>query len=699
MFQTQEQFSAWVKEFCSASDSQRSTLAIEVGIWQSYYESIQYIQSIGVDNYFNRANLRSMPTNLNPDKSRLRLTCNRITKFIVKAATSTRPSKFDVTVEPPSRASSVGGANNAQRQEDLLSMAIERCGLLSAAQDANHKRCIEGTHGVYLRQTVKGRSYGQEQGETRDIEAVSCHPTRIVLDPAKTDRDLTKHDAVVYRDIWNIYELKRAFPGMFDDPKVVEEMKTVGELSPLEQQVAALSRGRVFSNYATFSRTKGAIVVFCHIKDDTGRFGWMYTGIDTGNGEPKCVNLENGRSPWGGCGLPLAVLHGHPRSDSFFSFSDVWMMKDDQDMLNLATTWQARHSQRYTGYQYVVDKRWFTRAASDDDIRSMLTNTVAGVIIGGGSSDRTVQGPQLMQTPPPSPFFQDMRDRSESSMRDQSFRSEGNFGAGAKSHVPNSTVETLLRESDQVLDARVSEDVKEYNRLFAVLLGTEIRNVQLQSVGTLERITADGFDAQDIAAVFEMNPDYPGCSIRTNEASIRQRSAGERRKDLQEAMQAQVLSPADVRFAMANLDMPLTEDDGYMRIQIGKAVGRLILGEPWTPMDFGEFSQWCISLLVKAQTDNRVRENPELLAAVQQALAQQRQITVQATLASDPQMAAQQMQMEQQAAMQQQQEQQAAAQAAEQQQALQPQNLGELMDMLTGGGLQGQMPMEQPAPV
>jgi hypothetical protein len=210
------------------------------------------------------------------------------------------------------------------------------------------------------------------------------------------------------------------------------------------------------------------------------------------------------------------------------------------------------------------------------------------------------------------------------------------------------TTQLLMQEGDRVLAIRTTEDIKAYEQILNVLLGTQIRHVQEQSIGTLAMLDEEGFDQQDISVLLEADPYYPACGIKLDESSVRYTSVNERRQTLTSALTAQAITPDTYAQGMAELDQALTLQDKYMKQQIDKRVNRCLLGEPWVPMPMGAYNTWCINSLTKAQFDDRVAMDPMAQQRLAQGIQAQQQMMMQEQMATNPEIQMQMMMAQQQ---------------------------------------------------
>src|SRR5690606_7780707 len=123
-------------------------------------------------------------------------------------------------------------------------------------------------------------------------------------------------------------------------------------------------------------------------------------------------------------------------------------------------------------HKWAVDRNTIGRETTEEAFRSQFTNQVGGPIFwSSGTRYRPGQAPQLLMPPPPPPVLNDLSRQREEAMTRLSHRAEVSFGA-VKSHVSDKSFKEAIEQADQVLGARVREDVLTDARMLTVLLGT-----------------------------------------------------------------------------------------------------------------------------------------------------------------------------------------------------------------------------------
>lgn len=579
------------------------------------YEGLQWIyrgQGIGTQyssNYLNRS-----PVSWNPDFAKLRVTCNRMARFIQKSAAATCPEDIRVDVTPPDADAGVPASLAAQTQDDLLNAVILSSGLLRSWKNANFLRSITGCWGIgmHLRGGDLNLPMGPK-GENVTIydQTFRCYDfdgINLTLDPHNLHLELTEHDCVVYSSVWTLHKIQRVLGITLDEA----DCKTVGELTPVFQDTNQLSGGRLYAAYAAHSRTKGAKVHQMHVKSGVNpRFDRMYIAIEPASGDWNVLNIDDPTNPFGGCGLPFMLLTGHPRGDGKGWISDASMMKDDQDALNLAKTMLFRQMQKNSGWQWLIDKKSLSSGKSEEEFERQFTNTVAGSIFyEGGDRNRPVNPPQLVNYPPPQQFLSMMADESEESMRKQIHRSEGHFGQ-AKTHVAASTEQMVLEASDDVLGQRSQDDIMRGDAFLRTMLGTAIGLCKRGSPGTLAIAREAGLQPEDFALISGFDENNPPCSVHIRESTVRYKSHTAKRRDLDNTLSLQAIDAFSYRMAYAqDLDSPITEDDRFYASKARKAAFDVLMGNDWEAIPLGEYSRLFIAEFRKALLDRRAMSDP-----------------------------------------------------------------------------------------
>lgn len=535
--------------------------------------------------------------NMNPDVAKIRVTRNRIAKFIQMVAAATFPEQIDADVQPPDRGANQPNVYLSQVCEDGLNALVDSSRYLAAARSANFFRCITGAWGIGLtaRKTdTPVVMMGQQIASGSSvIEAFDFPELNLTLDPANINPDLHRHDYVTYSDIWTADKVRRVFGIQLDESK----LPTIGSLTPLQMGMSTITSRRLFSHFITYSRTKGTRVKQLHVRGDDGTFRQMFILLETSPGQVRIINADNPESPYGGDGMPLTLLTAHRRGDRAGWIGDVAMMKEDQDWANLMYTIMARQALASGSPKIMADMRSVTgmQGKTPETFSQQFTSNSGQVVFYQGSDrNQNIAPPQVISSPPPQAFYPQMIEQTELEMRNQAHISEAQQGV-LKSHVPASYANRVMDAAARVHDARVKEDIDRHNQILPVLLGTGVRLAKSYSPGVIQTLTRSGFDEQDLGEFMSMDGNDLPVNIQTREASIRFRSNTERRQDLQQAVIFQSIDPAEYRTIMArDLDSPITVDDGWYNAQANRAAMRVLAGEEWQPKPLGRYAVFYI---------------------------------------------------------------------------------------------------------
>lgn len=652
----------------------RMELAYRIGADMCYVEGVQLLQS-GTRLPNNKIGISRDRENANPDSSSLRVIDNQVSFHAQKVAAGTHPNSLMVDGFPAVMAAGPEGTYQARCAEEAVNIELERSCFVQAAQDANWFRTVCGTAGIGLSARLRSRSVGGGEPEPDwDIRAFCFDPTDLILDPAERNHDLQQHECVVFETTWTAKKLRDTFPELkFEESR----LRTVEELETVKCELNKLASGRIYSQYAQYSRTKAARVCQVHVRDSSGRFPTMFVVVDLPDGGAQVVNYDNPESPFAGSGMPFQLIYGHRRTDVIWGMSDVSMMRSDQDKINLGETLFWRIIQKYAHGRYFVDRRFFGNKPNDDEIARHFTNAVGKPIIGDiGEKSRGVAFPQADQPQPPPVFLPELMERYGENLRKKTHKSSGSFGE-LKTHVGNEQFARAQDDAAEVRDVRTKDDTQAVERLIGVLFSTTVRNVQRGNPTTLAALTRKGFDQDKLAALVMQDPDNPTVTIKVSEASFRNRSHRQRSIELDNAMQLQAIDPFDYRWAKArDLQAPIADSDLQMSDQAVKAARRLLSGIPWQPRPLGAYSKMFIQEFTEATFAERA-EDPAIMQLIQQAIAQQTEMDVQTQMQSDPALRAQQQQM---------------AMQAQQAQAAQPKpsDVGTLLAQLSGQAAQPQ---------
>ena len=530
-----------------ASEASVAALQRKIAMDMSYYEGHGWARAMGPY----KSRLVWLDTDGDPDSKSLRVTNNISSKNVQRAAVATQPVRIDVDVFPPDRATGIVSAAQCQTYEDAINELVEASGFAQVLADANFSRSVCGSCGIGWCMIPSTQVLGENVVADVQLEAEWFFPTELTVDPRCMERDLARHDYVIRSKAWTIGKIKRVYGDLLRKQKIEidnDKLQTLDQLATLEIAINIESQNRLFSAYRFESKSKGAIVHQVHRKREDGGYGRfdLYDvlielpgGAIGKNTAPKeYIRLtpegEN-MSPFGGDGLPLALIHGHRRADSMWGIGDQGMLNDAQARENRNQTYKERQNQANSQKNWLVDLRTMGKNKSPDALRRTITNAVGGIIpYESGMGQDKGNPPQLVVHPAPQQHLSEESDRNERSARESVHRAEGHFGE-LKTHTPDASFQRSMDEAAQVLDMRVHETKVVVERLLNIGLGTIIKRVQEKSPATLRWLNDRGFDVMDLGTLAQGNADSPACTIKVRDSSIRLRSYAAKKMDLDNA--------------------------------------------------------------------------------------------------------------------------------------------------------------------
>ena len=375
------------------------------------------------------------------------------------------------------------------------------------------------------------------------------------------------------------------------------------------------------------------IVHTIYLRGPNKRFDRMYTMLDMGRSDVEASKAsiitnweinesEGGGNPYGGNGMPLFALYGHPRSKDLHGISDVAMMIDAQDRLNAAASIYFQSLWNYVQKILFVDRRSLedTKSSPSEILKQMRS----GLPLMLNIRDRNSMPPQMLQMPqPPQAVAADMI-RYADDVRKAGFRSAGHAGE-VKSHVADDTVERTMEASEITSDDRVDADIAEYERFIESITSSQIRLAQAGSISSQRLLFDAGLNDEQAGLVLSIDPFRQLPRLKIAEESIRRRSRSQQKRDI--AMLANTGAfandPDEMRRLLVGIDMPVSNHDKAIQQASEIMAVKVASGEPFQPYPMGRDAMFLIEALRRqaAQADN-----PQIKQLITQAIVSQQQV-------------------------------------------------------------------------
>jgi hypothetical protein len=499
------------------------------------------------------------------------------------------------------------------------------------------------------------RSVVNGQSDMR-IQAFTFNGYQLTLDPLNLNPNLQAHEYVGHTEVMSVDAVSRRFGNDQLSKIDTENLRSVGNLSPMENKFYAMTGGRLFPEMAHNSKAKGLFVHTIFLRGVSKRFDRMYIILDTGSpnggGSSKTqtvVNWESnsrpgGGNPYGGSGLPLFCLYGYPRPGDMHGVSDVGLMVDAQDKLNIAASIYFQSLWNHVNKLLVVDRSALEdKKTSATDIMRQMRQGLLFV----NHRDRYSQNPQVVQMPqPPGQVGVDI-ERFKQDVQSANFRA-GAAGGEVKTHVSGDAQSRAIEQVEVSLEDRIDQDIAEYEKCIETMVCTQIRLAQARIPSAVRMMFEAGLSDEQFGMLDRIDPMRQLPKLRISESAIRRRSRSQRKQDIVTLTSAGVFAndPTEVRRLMAGLDMELSESDRSHKQNAEVAAAKVALGQPHQPYIMGAGAAYFIDALQRAAAQS---PDPEARKRINEMILLQRQIEAEALSVGQPQAGAEQPQQAQEA--------------------------------------------------
>lgn len=549
----------------------------------------------------------------------MKTTVNRTTAMVQQSASSTNWTGMEViTQESPV---SVGSSRYVEQDlyESLANITADSCRLQQACQRANLERCIDAMHGVGIK-IQKSDANGTTDYNLRSFDFDGY---QLSIDPTNKSLDLRDHEYVMLSEVLTYDAAKRDYGDLIDKIKK-DDLKTLAQLLPNEVAHMALSGGTMYTHLQQATGMKALRIVTLWVKGPGRRFDRMYTVADGVSKENKvALNFEDPTNPYGACGMPLQCFYGYMRPGEVFGISDVGMMADDQDRMNLAATlyWQQVYDFT-TNVVYAIDKGWFGQSRVDD--HAIIEKVRQGYLIGQTNGVARFNPPQMLSRPAPSQQLLGDMQAHESGMRKVIMQTPLH-GGEAKTHIADSTHQLTVELAEGPIEDRRETDIRSVSALIEVATATMLSMVIAQAPTAIAALDEAGMNQTEIGELMGLNPLRPPAKLVVARESVRRRSKGQMKRDLIALAQVGAHQDPLLRGALAALDFPIVETDKATERWANRAVRRVIAGEPYNAVPLGAMSETALQAVRRGMQSDEAR-NPDVYARLLQAYQLQMQM-------------------------------------------------------------------------
>lgn len=633
----------WVRERRRETNARRVAQQEYVARCRSYDAGVQWLSRGVAGNQLDTQALRAFKqaSSANvPDggTAPLRTTLNKITENIRRVQAATNPKKLDARSTPDYGVGRSTDIVKADVAEAVANAALIDSGALGVCRTANFERCIDGMHGF---------GYRIERQETPGgfdarLQCFDFDGFQLTLDPNVIDPCLDNHEYVILSEVLTEHAARRRFGDSQVDQLDTANLPEVGMLRPVERRFNALTGGILYPEMGTLGKAKGLIVHTIFLRGASKRFDRMYFMLDMGRSDTEAsrasiiTNWEinqrpEGGNPYGGNGMPLFLLYGHRRSKDLHGISDVGMMVDAQDKLNIAASIYFQSLWNYVQKVVFIDRR------SLEDTKSSPTQIMKQMRQGVmmlNIRDRNAMAPQILQMPqPPQAVAMDIQ-RFSDDVRNAGFRSAAHAGE-TKSHVADATVERTIEATEITADDRVDSDIAEYERFIESMTSTQIRLAQAGSISAQRLLFEAGLSDEQVGILLMIDPMRQLPRLKIAEESIRRRSRSQQKRDIAMLASAGVFAndPDEMRRLLVGIDMPVSNHDASIRQASEIIAAKVAAGEPFQPYPMGRDAAFLIEALRRQAAQ---APNPAIKQVITQAIMAQQQME-QSMMPQEPQ--------------------------------------------------------------
>jgi len=547
----------------------------------------------------------------------MKTTVNRTTMMVQQSAAATNFTGMEIVAAEATTSPSSDRFVQRDLYESAANIVTDLTRMQSVCNRANLERCIDAMHGI----GIKICQYTLDDGTVdATIKSFEFDGYQLTLDPLNRSSDLRDHEYVMLAEVMTWHAAKREYGDQLNGIDE-RELKTVAQLMPNEVAHMALSSNTMFTHLQQATNMKALRIVTLWVKGYGKRFDRMYLVADgIGKAGKVAMNFANPVNPYGGCGMPIQCFYGYMRPGEIFAISDVGMLADDQDKLNLAATlyWQQVHDFT-TNVVYAVDKGWFGNSRIDQtSIDKMIRQ---GLLIGSSNGLSKFQPPMMMTRPSPSgTLAQDMQ-AHENAMRRVVMQTDLH-GGSPKTHIADSTHQLTVELSEAPIDDRRESDLLAVSAVVEVATATLVMMVQAQVPSAVAALTEAGMEPSQIGMLMEIDPLRPPAKLAVTRESVRRRSKGQMKRDLIALAQVGAHTDPVLRASLAALDFPVIESDKSTERWANRMVQLVIRGEQYQPVPMGMMSDVVLEAFRRGMKSDAALD-PEVYARLLQAYQSQ----------------------------------------------------------------------------
>jgi hypothetical protein len=582
--------------------------------------------------------------NWDPHAREIRVVDNRIAPLMRNMAARTHPTVLEASVQPPKHRRTMEVAKQARVAQNVLNGLDGMVGSTKVAQDASYHRWIAGSSLLNATLSRKSMKVPADAALNPDGSPVEIDDQwlrwemlplcDLIWEPSNLSPRLEDHNVLVVERILTQKTFEQRYGPVEKFGFKGDDLPKMSDMAPHYIAGSRIDGCGLFNSYRNSEGERALRVLTLIESDPRDPTHWPehyvivdITPFDSANERisGRVVNLSSAGTPFGNHGRSVFKLDAFKTGDSVWSWGVPNVLMGHNDMINILRSIQFQQLTAAVFGHWLIDKRHTDKEAFISD----LTQGIGGVVAWDSGGDKMSKPPEWVTPNAPSSEFVTLVSDISMGMDAQVHISQMNKGIG-KTHVPEDITRMLLEESGAVLDIIITGDKQTYSDALKTLLGTIRKTADgpNRMLGVLR--DEIGFTRGDLEQLHAIDPENIALRVEVREESITSRSVSERRAQLSEALQLQIIGPDEYILENAmELERPITAAHEKEIQFIHSLIIDIQEGEPFQGMpslNQGLFES--IARMAIHGLDLADPESHQKIALLEQAMEIQRQIAL-----------------------------------------------------------------------
>lgn len=503
-----------------------------------------------------RREIKALAEIIDPRRTDCRVVLDKIGRAVRRTVAATKPQRLNFMCVPDS--GDPGATSAKQMCDSLLGKRLRQMQARQVWRSLQLPRTVLGTCLVRRQISSSGKAVtvppvdqlSEASGQLRNLEVTwsKVLPFEILRDPSAESIDPNEDEVIFAQEKpRSVQWVVRNYAHVLDEAtraKLQGTETTLGQLLNYQDQLRSVT-GWKTATHAADSKTPGVIVyeVYFQDADAEGAWPWQLVGfIDPHNtyGDQEVTPLHFGRNPF--YGLPFHSLHYEKRVQGPWSVGLPLLMKQVQDIINLAATAMVRVMIDFT-------PKWRIQSGTVENLTETLTNRTDVPLV-FNLSKPTDHVPDRIPAPSSNPVAQELL-----GMLDQDAMAVANlapvqFGQMVKRGQSGTAYQTSAEQADVPLEDLRADDELVLNELYyATLIDTHRISLKFRPDLAHEMLDGD-FPPEQVEALLAADVSRVIQSVQATPDSLRPKTAREVTEDFSSAVGMQLVDPLMARREM-----------------------------------------------------------------------------------------------------------------------------------------------------